>query len=69
MKILGFYHVIQQKKKIIEYNPTNLNETFFIYDLANNIIKIDDNKNNIKAFFYNEKNKCFDIWIKKDNIF
>ena len=57
------------EKKIIEYNPTNLNETFFIYDLANNIIKIDDNKNNIKAFFYNEKNKCFDIWIKKDNIF
>ena len=52
------------KNQLIEFNPTNLNEIFFTYDL--NDIK-NDEKNEIKAFFYNEKNKCFDIWIKKNN--
>ena len=52
------------KKQIIEFNPTNLDEIFFTYEL--NDIKINE-KSEIKALFYNEKNKCFDIWIKKGN--
>ena len=52
------------KNQIIEFNPTNLDEIFFTYDLKE--IKTDD-KEEIISLFYNEKTKSFDIWIKKEN--
>ena len=55
------YYIVIPKKQIIEYNPINSEEIFFIYDLIE--IKIND-KNIIKALFYN--NKSFDLWIKKE---
>ena len=61
-----FFFCDQNKNKLVEYNPANLEEIFFEYnlDLKNN--KKDDG-NEIKALFFNEINKCFDIWIKKEN--
>ena len=53
------------KKQLIEFNPVNLDEIFFTYDLDDDI-KL-DNKNEAKALFYNEKNKCFNIWIRNEN--
>ena len=50
-------------KQIVELNPVNFDEIFFTYDL--NKLKIDD-KNEIKALFYNEKNKRFNIWIRRE---
>ena len=41
----------------------NFDEIFFTYALDN--INIDD-KNEIKALFYNEKTKIFNIWIRKE---
>ena len=52
------------KNQIIEFNPTNLDEIFFTYDLKE--IKT-DSKEEIISLFYNEKTKSFDIWIKKEN--
>ena len=46
---------------VIEYNPIKFEEIFFIYEL--NEIKIND-KNIIKALFYNDK--FFNLWIKKE---
>ena len=54
------------KKQIVEFNPTNLNEIFFVYDL--NELK-EDKDNEIKGLFYNEENKCFNIWIRKGKDF
>ena len=58
----------KNKNKIIEFNPVNFDEIFFEYDLDLNNIKIDE-EYEIKAIFYNKRNKCFNIWIKKKNIF
>ena len=61
-----FFFCDQNKNKLVEYNPANLEEIFFEYNLElNNVIT--DDENEIKALFYNEVNKCFDIWIKKEN--
>ena len=54
------------KNKLIEFNPAKLDEIFFEYDLDLQNIKKDD-KYEIKAIFYNKKNKCFDIWINMGN--
>jgi hypothetical protein len=61
-----------KNNKIVEYNPVNLNEIFFEYNI--DLKKCIDNTNNnntkeIKAIFYNNKNKCFDLWIKINNRF
>ncbi len=61
-----FFYCDQNKNKLVEYNPANLEEIFFEYNLNLNNVK-PDNENEIKALFYNEINKCFDIWIKKQN--
>ena len=45
------YYIVIPKKQIIEYNPINSEEIFFIYDLIE--IKIND-KNIIKVLFYND---------------
>ena len=52
------------QKQIVEFNPTNFDEIFFTYDL--NELK-EDKGIEIKGLFYNEKNKCFNIWIKNGN--
>ena len=54
------------KNKLIEYNPANLEEIFFEYNINLENINFDD-KCKIKALFYNSKRKCFDIWIKMEN--
>ena len=51
-----FLYCDAKNKQIIEYNPINFEEIFFIYDLSE--IKIND-KNIIKALFYNSKS--FDL--------
>ena len=43
-----------------------MEEIFFEYNLDLSNAKT-DSENEIKALFYNEINKCFDIWIKKEN--
>ena len=58
-----FLYCDAKNKQIIEYNPINFEEIFFIYDL--NEIKIND-KNVIKALFYNDESKSFDLWIKRE---
>jgi len=60
-----FLYCDLSKKQIIEYNPVNFDEIFFTYDLDDDI-KL-DNKNEIKALFYNDKNKCFNIWTRNEN--
>ena len=55
------------KKKLVEFNPANLEEIFFEYELTLNNFNINDEKNEIKAIFYNSKKKCFDIWVKNEN--
>ena len=65
-----FLYCNNNKNKLIEYNPANLREIFFEYNIdLNNNIKDNNKKNEIKAIFYNEKNKCFDIWIQTENNF
>ena len=54
------------KNKLIEYNPANLEEIFFEYNIDLNDFNIDE-KSKIIALFYNKKNKCFDIWVKMEN--
>ena len=58
-----FFYLNLFTKQIIEINPVNFDEIFFTYALDN--INIDD-KNEIKALFYNEKTKIFNIWIRKE---
>ena len=63
-----FLFLDTNKNKLVEFNPANLDEIFFEYDLNLNNIKIED-INKIEGIFNNEKNKCFDIWVKMKNNF
>ena len=61
-----FFFCDPNENKLIEYNPANLEEIFFEYNINLKEINICE-KNKIIALFYNNKKKCFDIWIKLEN--
>ena len=63
-----FLYCDSNKNKIIEYNPVNFDEIFFEYDLNLNNLQI-EKKYEIKAIFYNKRDKCFNIWVKMENNF